>query len=432
MKNHIKIWFVAVGAILMVLFAMIPASTTLSLFTLPLVEEFGVSRTEVSLMFSISSFTGIFAALAIGPVLKKVSPKIVVVVAGCSFIIYFLTLGLANSMMPIYIAVVFKGICGIFAGMSMGQIVMAQWFKKGRGTLMSVISIAIAAAGAAAMGSFAFAIQSLGYRTVAIGEALIFGALIILIGIFCIDDAPEKIGYKPYGYEEAPAAPAVTEEKAVKPADEKPSLGLKRILGFPSFWLLAVVTLLGSLSTTVFTTHGSPFFQSLGLDPVGAGLAMSVWQFAGMGWSLLFGLLSDKKGVGVATIVCGGGFAVAMFGAVIWTGWIGAIIAAILIAAGGTLSTLIGPLLTTNLFGTKEAGSLIGFTRSASSVGAVIGPLFAGAIFDFTQSYTLCLEIVGVFAVIIIIFTLWAGGKKARENIQRKIDELAAQEEAAI
>lgn len=215
MSNNFKCWFVGVGAIVMALATVLTFATTLSLYVMPLCEELGASRTEVSLMFSISSFAGVFGAFSVGFLLKHMRTKFVAALGGVCCLIYFMTLSFADSMVPIYIAVVFKGLGNMYSGMAMAQIVIAQWFDKARGKVMSFVSIAVGIFGAVAVTGMSVLLSQFGYRTVAFWEAIIFGAIIIIFALVFIDEAPDKVGYRPYGQA------AETSEKAADASGKK-------------------------------------------------------------------------------------------------------------------------------------------------------------------------------------------------------------------
>ncbi|MDR1573202.1 MAG: MFS transporter [Clostridiales Family XIII bacterium] len=402
---------------------MLPAITTLSLFVVPLSESLGVSRAEVSLMYTTSAFTAIFIALAVGFVLKKVSPKVVVVIGGVSVLIFLMALSFSDSMPLIWAAGCLKGVAGIASGMTMAQIVLSQWFHKGRGTILSFVPVMQGLFGAIANPLFARFIETYGYRPVAFWEAVVFGGMIILIGIFCIEGAPEKIGYKPYGYEEhtPAAAPAAENTEAKKAVIHVPGLSIGQIVSFPAFWAILIATTFASLAAQAFGSQGSPYFQSIGLTAVEAAVALSAFNIGGIGWNLLYGVVNDKFGTSIATLINGTSFALALLLAYVWNGMTMAMICAVMLGAQGALTSTLGPVTATRLFGTKEAGLMVGWIRAFSSVGSMLGPVLAGFMFDRTGNYSACYTIIGVGIVIAVAIALWANSKSTQIKVQAKI-----------
>jgi len=60
-------------------------------------------------------------------------------------------------------------------------------------------------------------------------------------------------------------------------------------------------------------------------------------------------------------------------------------------------------LLSSNLFGLRSLGAIIGFVDAMLAVGAALGPLVAGLIFDLTGSYGLAFLICTLVCVIAMV-----------------------------
>ncbi len=433
LSNNVKVWSVGVGAIVMSLVTVITVASTLSLYVVPICEGLGVSRADVSLMFSISSFAGVFGAFAVGPMMNKIHPKIVVCLGGICVFIYFAAVSLANDMMPIYIAVVFKGFANMFSGMAMAQIIIAQWFQKARGKVMSVVSVVTVLFASASVMLLNYCIEAFGYRTAAMGEAIIAGVIICLIGIIFVDRAPEECGYLPYGVtkEEASAQAQAKDpsasEKAVAPA----SLSIKEIFGFPELWAILLIAFLASLYSAFFNSNGAPLFMSIGLDSTAAATCVSAFNLSGVVWNFLFGAISDKS---IKTAIAINGI-LAIIGCFVIGFCFGAplpvaLVLAALYQAGGTISNLAGSLFATKVFGAKQAPTLIGAVRGFSALGAIIGPIIAGYCYDATGSYVMALGVDGIALVLVVVLAFAVGGKKASERVQAKIDKKLAEKGA--
>lgn len=91
-----------------------------------------------------------------------------------------------------------------------------------------------------------------------------------------------------------------------------------------------------------------------------------------------------------------------MFAATAWQLYL---VAAIVGTAHGSMQTLLSPLIA-EVFGLRAHGSILGATAAAGSVGAILGPSFAGYMFDNTGSYNLPFLICGILAVIAAVLVL--------------------------
>ena len=61
---------------------------------------------------------------------------------------------------------------------------------------------------------------------------------------------------------------------------------------------------------------------------------------------------------------------------------------------------------------------MIGIVTVFANIGSALGPIFMGAMFDSFGNYSAALEILGVLAVLCIIFTFIAYSKKNAKKIQ--------------
>lgn len=416
-KTNSKVWIVGIGVVVMAIFAIAPFSG-LSLFLRPLSTSLNVSVGEVSLMYSFSAIGGLITALSIGKLLKKFNPKIIVFIGGITLALFFLSIAFSKRLYIIYIASFLHGFGGITAGFTMAQITLSQWFYKARGTMLSVCSIGLSLSLTIVIPIIGTSMEKYGYQTVAFWEGIISGAGVILVAIFCISGPPERYGLKPYGYTGETAG--MSSDKQSNP---QLSLPFSEIVKIPAFWSIVLCMLIASMASQGFNSQGASFFKSIGLDAVQSSYALSVFSFATMGWSLLYGVLSDKVNPTVATIVNVSVAALALLLSYMWTGWTGAIISAVCFAAGGSVSGLLGPTMVSKLFGTKEAGSMVGFTRAGSSIGAMLGPVITGFMFDKSGSYALCLTVMGVCMILVLLLAVWSTSNKTINNIQKRREE---------
>ena len=88
------------------------------------------------------------------------------------------------------------------------------------------------------------------------------------------------------------------------------------------------------------------------------------------------------------------------------------------------MAGMIGAISFPSVFGTKEAGNLIGFANAAGNVGGMMGAPLAGIIFDWTGTYNLFLVTAGAACIITSILTLKGTGKKAMASVQSKEAQL--------
>ncbi len=71
----------------------------------------------------------------------------------------------------------------------------------------------------------------------------------------------------------------------------------------------------------------------------------------------------------------------------------------------GGVMTLLPPTVA-ELFGLKSHGVILGATAVVGSIGAALGPVVSGYIFDVTSSYNLAFLICAVTAAVCFVLTL--------------------------
>ena len=231
----------------------------------------------------------------------------------------------------------------------------------------------------------------------------------IVNGLIFLSEHPSTYGMHPMGYvaEEAHTASAAVQQPQ--------KLTLKQMVTSAPFWLIFLACVLISAASTGFTNNASAFYQSIGLTAVQASFCISLYNAVKLGWSPIFGTLTDKKGPGFATLICGALCAVTLFIGPALTGYAGAITIAVMIGAI-SFSGMLGALCYPRVFGTKEAANLVGFASAAGSVGAMIGAPIAGFIYDATSSYSTYLAVAAVMIVVGIVFTILGTSKKYVEK----------------
>jgi sugar phosphate permease len=333
-----------------------------------------------------------------------------------------------KTEIPIYICIFLNGIGIIIASITMAQIVISQWFEKFRGTLMSACIIVLSLVSAVLFPTLQSLLTMFSYRSVALVEGIIAGAIIILVGLFLVSEPPEKYGLKPYGYVDKPVtSPDAGQEKKEKATGASDiSLTTGQIIKFPILWCILICCALGTMAAQAFNSQATLFYQSIGVDVIQAAFVLSLFSLLSMPYNLGFGILSDKFGPRVATLICGIMTAAGFTLSFLWMGMTGAVIAAVLIAATGPLAALFGPVMLSRLFGKKESGNLIGWAHAANNVGAVIGPALAGNVFGMTGSYVPAYMILGATMIFLIIVAVIATSKKTAESIRKKAEALAA------
>lgn len=408
-RSERRIWLVGFGAVLLGVVSCIPFMVA-SLFVVPMMENLQTTAASITMYISVSAIGGTVGSFAIGWLMKKINIKIIVAVSGVFSGLLLVTIGFSTNLTLIYIAAFFQGIGSVLGGMTLSNILISKWFIKAKGTMMSLVMVFVTMVGAVATPVIASCIETVGYQTVATVLGLVTGISIILIGIIAIVDDPESIGLKPYGYE-------TVQQESQGHSDSKVSVDISfkaAILTAP-FWCIMAVKVFTTVASQGSSSNASPFFQSLGLDSVQAGLVIAVQAIAGLIFSVVTGILIDKKSTTLAGVVNIVTMSAAFLLTFLWSGRGGAILCGVMMAAATSINIYV-PNIIVELFGTKSSGQLIGISGVAGNIGSFIGPILVSSLFDKTGSFILGYEIIGIMCVISMLLIVCVGKAGVGKN----------------
>lgn len=419
-QSKTRAWTSGISAMFMVVFTVVPL-TVISLYMQQMSAELGVTVGQISLALSISTIGSFIASMLIGTLMKKLSSKVLVLIGAVCVAAFQLSISLGDNLMIIYVMALVNGFGSVVGGMAMSQITITMWFAKGQGMMMSVSVVVMGLALTLGIPVVGGLVAQFGYRAVTMGMALVCGGGLVVCALL-VSGAPQKYGMLPLGAQEAAKGDSASGEASALP----PSLSWKRIAKTPMYWAIWVAVMFVALACQGVTSQGAVVLGSFGLEPTQAALALSVSTFVGIFSKLAFGFVSDRFSPKYGMYIFAGCYAVVLLVSFLLAGWIGAIIFAFGMGMGGCVPSLYGPNAAPRIFGPKDSGNMIGFLNMASSLGATLGPIVVGMMYDVFGNYNTALEVLGVLLVVCLVINWWVYSKGS----QKKVKELIAAEAA--
>ncbi|MFZ1889124.1 MAG: MFS transporter [Candidatus Binataceae bacterium] len=362
-----------------------------TLFFPQLVKHFGWTHARTAWLTSALALSAGFCAPLVGWLLDKIEARIVMASGAALAGAAFLMASDSHSFMPMLIAYLVLGIGIGAATLLPAALVIANWFGARRGMAMGVTFAGTALGGAAmiAVGNVAI-LHFGGWRAgyVALGLPMIV-VVIPLILIMIRTRPPE------------------TREMSVQAsADALPGFELGEAIRTRSFWMISAAQFLYSCVAAAAGLHLVSYLIGLGYtETFGAGMASLALMLAA-GGKLIMGALSDRVSARVALsanfIVQG----IAMILAL--TIGRGVMMPIFMLLFGLSLGAplVLIPLLTADSMGLKRFGSIGGIAGVFNTIGAAVGPVMAGRIFDVSGSYVPAFEIFAVLCGLGVIVTL--------------------------
>ena len=349
------------------------------LFIEPLEKEFGWTREEISLGYSISFVSSLFAPI-IGKFVDLKGTKIFLV--GSLFLISFgfifrpLMTNLNHWIL--LNSLVFAGYPGTLLLAS--GILMQVWFPKSRGRMVALATSGHNAGGLVIPLITLIVLSSFNWKF----AYAFFGGIILIIAIFSL-----------FFVRNSPDKKNITLDNDVK----KIGIDFMSAIKTKKFIFLTL-----GITFAMFTYNGvmpqmAPHLQSEGLSLIAATIAMSYIGAMGIMSKLVFGRLSEKyssifmtcisvflQAIGLAVILLS-------FGNIIGI-WTGVIIFGIGFGGLGALITL----NITECFGMKSLGSVYGMLSFLGIWASILAPWMMGRIYDSTSSYRNAhLIVIGIF-----------------------------------
>lgn len=372
-------WLVVAGTFI-VLFLGFGTAYTFAVFFRSLQDELGGSRSDVSLVFGITGFLYFSLGALSGPIADRIGPRWVVLAGMVLVGVGLLLASRAQALWQVYLTYSL----GVGLGVGFAYVpaigAVQRWFVARRGTA-SGLAVAGIGVGTLAMPRLAAAlISATDWRT----AYVVFGALILLVGstaALLIEHSPQRRGLSPDGRPGTGAGG----DMPTSPT----GMAAREALRTRPFALLYLACLTTSLGLFIPFGHLAAYAQDHGLSrEAGAWLVSLVGLGSAVG-RLGLGGVADRVGRRPSITAAFLGMALMLLWWLMATGfWALAVFAVVFGLCYGAFVALI-PALTSDYFGGRNAGAIIGVLYTSVAFGALLGPYLAGWGYDLRESYTL-------------------------------------------
>lgn len=362
-----------------------------SIFFKPMAADFGWSRSQVSLVFTIMLLAYAPGAIVCGRLADRYGPRMVLGVAAV-----LIGFGLAfssqvNGLGWLMLNYSMVGL-GVSATLGLPTATVQRWFVWRRGLMLGVVAAGVGLGAIVFSPLTHYLITRFGWRTAFLILGILLG-IMVAAGASAMVHSPEKRRLQPYGSE--PSGPNLsglghgshlnmTTAQAIRTRTFAHLLAVNVISTLPGFFLLG---------------HLVAYATDKGISPGAAASALGLMGAFSVVGRLALGPLGERVGwmrtLALSCFACALATLWLIVVTELWMLYVFAMIYGFF--WGGRLPPLIASVAW--LFGTASLAELIGITLAAGVVVGASAPLLAGFVYDRTGSYLPALiGSIGIFA----------------------------------
>ena len=367
------------------------AVATLSVFVVPMTQSLGWSVGMFSGAVSLGGLVAVFISPIVGRWLDKYGAG--VILGAGSVATGALAIGLAFVAHPLAFYCLYVPGRMIFSGpMEIGlPTAVSNWFIRRRPLGLAVDAVGKGAGLAIVPWAMQLVITGFDWRTAWVTLGILTFALGVVPSLLLVARRPEDMGLEP---DPAPAraAAANPESEAAKGSADtggfaETNFTVGQALRTRAFWILAIFSGAGMMVQAGVSLHQVSHYINQGVDPRFAAISASTFALAQMPASVFWAALARRMPIRYLMMSAAFVVALATAGTVMSAWLLPEIISAAGVGFGvGGLHLLIR-LVWADYYGRQNLGTIRGLTMSVQVGGQALGPVIAGFMFDYFDSY---------------------------------------------
>lgn len=410
-------WVIAAIGFLMVFVTLGFCSSNKSVYIGAITEATGISRSLFSFNDSCRYLSTAIVNIFFGALIEKFGAKKLVLCGFLSLICSSLLYSIADNIALFYLGGVFLGIGLSFTTTAMVGCIVTKWFKENKGTIMGAVLAANGLGGAlAAQIIYPIIYQEnnlYGYRDAYRLVALILLVTAIIVFIFLKDHPKNEEKTK---FQAAKKKPKGETWVGVDFANAKK-------LNF-FYWTLICVFITGFMLSGI-NGVAAAHMRDVKLDGGYIATILTIHSIALTVFKFSTGVMYDKFGLRVTTIICSISAIISMFSLVLLSGGTEgksfAMVYGIISPLALPLETIMIPIFAGDLFGEKSFTKILGIFITVNTMGFALGSPVINFIYDQLGSYKMAFLACGIlmiFVTIIMQFVITKAHKLRKEIVE--------------
>jgi MFS transporter, OFA family, oxalate/formate antiporter len=356
-------------------------SYSFGLFFKPLRAEFGWTSAQTSGIFSLFMFCYCLFGILSGLAVDRFGPRVTSIVGGLCLGSGFFLSGTVHELWQIYLTYGLLGGVGMSCVYSPVLTTASRWFPRKQGLALGIVSSGIGIGTFIGPPVFGHLISLYGWRAAYLAGGVCIGGIMVLVGLFLSKDPLQSSR----GGKETKTATTGGDESGKSVVED---WGVRQVVSTKPFWLFSAVYIMVGFGLQMLLAHLVPYMQeTYTLSPGAAAAVFSIIGVASAVGRLFMGAVSDylgtRRSLALSVAIESVAIVLILLSPQQWMLYLSGILFGF--GYGGHAPQF--PAIMREIFGIKRMGRNLGLPQVFYGTGALIGPFFAGWMFDRTGSY---------------------------------------------
>ena len=356
-------------------------TSTFGVFFKPMLTEFGWTRAETVLAYSLLFIVHAVLGIVVGWLSDKIGPRIVVTVFGSFLGICYLLMSQVNAAWQFQLNYALLGAIGLSSFTVPIMSTVTRWFVRRRGMMIGIVQAGTGIGGLIFAPLAGWLILTSGWRSSYIILGIIVLVGIITSGLF-LRRAPEEIGQLPDG-----ATEVISSERDRQSSNLQAGLSVRGAMRTSQFWMIAGLYFSFGFCRSTFLAHIAAHVQDLGFSLTDGANVLAVLTGASIIGRISMGRVADMIDNGPAFMVSYAAMTLILIWGLITEGLWGLFLFALVFGFSWGAQAVLRFAITSEAFGLVSLGAIMGVLTFAEASASGFGSYFAGYLFDVLHSY---------------------------------------------
>lgn len=357
-------------------------SPSFGVLLLPVITEFGWSRSEAILGYSLSTIVYGPLAIIMGRLTDKLGPRKVVTVFGSFLGISYLLMSQISALWQFQLNYALLVAIGTSTISIPIMATIVRWFVRRRGLMVGIVQAGLGLGGVIFAPLTAWLILAYGWRS----SYAILGAIALIgfiaAGLFLKRD-PRDVGQLPDGAREITTPVKEEHSEHITPR----GISIREAIRTRQFWIIAGLNFSFGYCRSAFTPHTAAYVQDKGFSLIDGANVVAALTVSSILGRVVMGRVADIIGNKAALLISEALTPVSLALALISGDLRGLYIFGIIFGFGWGAQAVLRFTVASEAFGVSSIGALMGILGLAESVAAAFGAYLTGYIFDIAGNY---------------------------------------------